>query len=474
MSSMTSFKFRSTAANFVLSLLFGGSLIFLIAMVIWVRGFLWNLYWWPFIGGVLLVAVLAPFFIVTTYRVIFVSSLTCSLISASAFGISFFIISEEAKIPPIPVLTVNSDYPTRDKPQSKLWFAHGSWWAWFPDGDGSSIWRRANDGWKRETSLDDWLNALPGRADVWSETNGVRAVLVAEDQLSIAGLIYEPRTGGYKPDGDPFIWAIPDADIEEPIESATIARDGNGIWWIVYDFQRSIWVRHSEDVSGSQWGNPIKLGGPVAVDDIGVIFTAPGYIGVMWAHQSGGDEEEIYFRRHLDRSPPEQWEDVETIERGYGAAEDHFNAAVGANGHVYVVTKDDKNVIDQPQLVLRDLYPDGSWKNYPYANRTELVMPTRPIALLGGDPLHLYLVHSLYPQGGSPRGEDFIGYRRTDLTLSQIDNGDRILIPPRKGLNIRNATSTKNILPFDEPWIVLASDKYGNVYEGVLENRTSD
>src|SRR5262249_9782592 len=59
-----------------------------------------------------------------------------------------------------PTFRVSAKNPTADKPQSKLWFAHGSWWAWLPDQQGSGVWRRREDGWQRQASLDAALAGL--------------------------------------------------------------------------------------------------------------------------------------------------------------------------------------------------------------------------------------------------------------------------------------------------------------------------
>jgi hypothetical protein len=471
---MGAFRVQATSRNFALSAVLGVSLVSLVATMIWLHGIPWNLYWWVLIGGAISVGAVVPFLVPVTTPTILLSALAGLIATVSAFEYARALKDVEANTPPIPVIKVDAEYPTRDKPQSKLWFAHDSWWGWFPDGGASSIWRRGDRGWKRETSLDVWLESLPGRADVWLDGENVHAVLVSEATLSVALITFDSEIDGYRPSGTPFIWQIPDTSAEEPIESATIVKDGNGTWWIVYDYRNAIWARYAKASSALTWSHPLKLSEPIALDDIGIAFPMPGAIGVMWAHQSGEDEEQIYFRRHLDGNAPDQWEPAEVIDRGYEVAEDHFNAAVASNGHVYVATKDDENTIDQPQLVLRDIHPDGSWVNIPYADRTEAIMPTRPIALVGGDPQELYLVHSYYPQGTSPRGEDYIVFRKTDLTASLINSEDQILIPPKKGRYIRNATSTKNELPVNAPWIILASDKQGNIYEGIVRGLAGD
>ena len=149
-----------------------------------------------------------------------------------------------------PVFQGDAANPTRDKPQSKLWFAHGSWWAWLPTATGSAIWRRAASGvWQRQANLDAALSGLPGRADVWAEGHAVRAVLVAATRLAVVELQYDAAVGGYLPLAVPTQWQL---EVPAPaqersdnpeIETATIARDGGGRWWIAYPWLRRMWVR---------------------------------------------------------------------------------------------------------------------------------------------------------------------------------------------------------------------------------------
>lgn len=463
---MQPFKFRPTAANLAVSLLASSLAIFLMAMVYWVLGEPGPRWWWKWVAGILCLTFLAPLAIKLTKRQAISLSLGLLCAAILAFATSYVIVHQRMNEPPVAVLKVDSRYPTSHKPQSKLWFAQNTWWAWLPDGSGSSIWRRTPQDWLRETSLDSWLKKLPGRADVWSEEDSVRAVLVDEDQLATASLRFDAERDGYVPEGEPVIWPVAKPkDLKKSIESATIARDGTGTWWIAYDFQQAIWVRHSRDRSGSRWSDPIKLGGPkIAVDDISVMFAAAGSIGVMWGHQSGGDDEAYYVTFHRDGSEGDKWTNVEILEQGHEVAEDHFNSAVSPEGFVYVVTKDDKNVVGQPQLVLRIRHPDGNWEHHPYAERTEFE-PTRPVVLLGGDPLRLYLIHGML----GAHWHDFIVQRSTDVDLSDLDSKDSVMFPRKFGLNTRSPTSTKQILPDVGPWVVLASDSFGYVYEAIIE-----
>jgi hypothetical protein len=51
--------------------------------------------------------------------------------------------------------------------------------------------------------------------------------------------------------------------------------------------------------------------------------------------------------------------------------------------------------------------------------------------------------------------------------VSSMPGPPRIVIAPH--LDLQNATSGKSRLPRNPPWIVLASDRWGNIYEGLIE-----
>ena len=46
-----------------------------------------------------------------------------------------------------PAFQVDYPAPTADKPQSKLWFMDGCWWALLPRATGPSLWQRTETGW---------------------------------------------------------------------------------------------------------------------------------------------------------------------------------------------------------------------------------------------------------------------------------------------------------------------------------------
>jgi hypothetical protein len=359
-----------------------------------------------------------------------------------------------------PVMRVAVVDPTQDKPQSKLWFARGSWWAWLPARDGSSIWRRTKRGWQRDTSLDERLRGLPGQADVWAEEDAVRAVLVEPQRLAVIGLRFETEVERYRPIGDAVEFTVSQGVAGPGLETATITRDGRGRWWIAYGWRRHMWVRTSRDREGAVWTQPIAVSRePASDDDICAIVTLPGGVGVIWSDQSA---DTVYFRWHGDEAQPETWEEPEVVDRGNRTADDHLNTAVAQDGTLYVATKNSFDRIGRPQLALHIRNPQGRWKKHPYAPRTDRGEPSRPIVVLGGEPERFFLLHSLYGRDGGQTPQSWISLQSTLEEVAQPSIA--------AATRINNVTACKARLPVGHPWIVLASDHHGNVYEARIDS----
>lgn len=360
--------------------------------------------------------------------------------------------------PSRPVFQVDVIAPTKDKPQSKLWFAQGTWWAWLPVRGGSSIWRRTASGWQRQTALDAVLRDLPGQADVWADASTVRAVLVEPKRIAVASLRWETATSQYRPLGEPL--ALPPG---AETETATLTRDGAGRLWIAYNANRRMWARASVSPDATAWTDPIEITMQSAsADDICVVTALPGEIGVMWSDQ---EHDAVFFRRHANSAPPAQWKEIETVAEGGKTADDHFNIAALDNGALFAATKNSVDRIDFPQHVLRVRSADGTWSNLPYAPLTRTHAPTRPIAQLTQDGSRLYLLHTLALSGRRPAKSIIVCQSTTPAKLSVAGRATPLIDADAV---VNNVTGSKARLPGKRPWIVLASDQEGRVYEGQL------
>ena len=369
---------------------------------------------------------------------------------------------------PRPVMELHEAYPTTDKAQSKIWHGLGYWWAWLPWKSGSALWRREGIGrWTRELHDEERLWSFSGSADVWS--NGATVGVVAHDGsvVRFARLDSSGRGMSYE--------LTHTVELSQPIltsvsglaKSATLSRDRANRWWVSVVQDGKVWVVHSDGRRGLHWSAPTVVAESLTELDKSLIFEIPDGIGVIWAVQNN-DDERVLFRSRSTKMPLTEWGSVEVLAQGADVAEDHFNAALGANGTVYVVTMDDRNVVGEPQLVLRTRGAHGQWRAFPFADRSATVKPTRAITMVSDDPQVLYVVHNrLIRNGRKVRGDLVVRCtfdpRRIDSTIQWP------LLSSMLPFDVRDPTATKQLLQNGDERIVLASDKFGRVFEATID-----
>ena len=223
-----------------------------------------------------------------------------------------------------------------------------------------------------------------------------------------------------------------------------------------------MWVRSCDGASDAEWTEPMALNPTrTTEDDICLIVALKGGVGFVWTDQQA---DAVCFRWHDDSAAPESWGPVEFVDLSGKTADDHLNAAVARDGTLFLVTKNESDRVGSPQLTLRRRHPDGSWDNLPYENRTKKAIPSRPIALVGGAPEQLFLIHSAYPQPVKNRYS--IICRKMSTDELELDATACELFG--SGRRVNDATGCKRTLPEGQEWIVLASDLDGNVFEAIL------
>lgn len=332
---------------------------------------------------------------------------------------------------------------TKDKPQSKLWQAYGSWWALLPMKAGPSLWKRASTGWQRQHHLDSFLSGLPGQADALTNGNTVAAVLIEDTRLAVIRLIWNSAQANYQPAASPIILSD-----HKGIETATIA-DAAGRLWIAYNSRRHMWARPAEPDS-----QPVQLSEtPAKDDDICQIVAFAGSVGVIWSDQ----ERDAVFLRRLSNS---KWLPAETAASGGKTADDHISSAVASNGTLYVATKNSVDALNEPQFVLRIRTPQGRWSNLSYAPLTATESPTRPIALLSPDQRTLHLLHTVGHRGAKPARSSIVRLS-TPASAPRLDTPVRTIIQGPAQIN--NVTGPKT-----GAGLVLASDNKGSIYEALI------
>jgi hypothetical protein len=363
-----------------------------------------------------------------------------------------------------PIFQTGVPNPTQDKPQSKLWFAWGRYWAWLPVPGGSTVLERTPSGWREVGHLRSHLADLPGQADVWADESSVRAVLVGNDRLTVVGLKFDAAQNTYQPGAVRYEFPLaPLAKDGDRLETATIARDSRGRWWVACDRDQQITAFWTTDAEGLQWSSGFTLGANTHRDDISTLVVLPDRVGVVWSDQVA---DAVYFREHLDGQPPADWGQPITVQQGGKTADDHLSAVVAEDGTLFVATKNSVDQVGAPQLVLRIRRPDGSWENHPYAVLQDKLGPSRPIALLAGQTQQLYLLHTMYDSRDPQGRRDYIAAIRPPRSPLELTGPEVRILTAAKPVN--NVTGTKRPFAATRPWIVLASDSDGGIYEAVL------
>lgn len=363
-----------------------------------------------------------------------------------------------------PVLQVNFVHPTADKPQSKLWYMDNYWWAILPDSTGPTLWQRTENGWKEYTEVSLALKGIPGRADVWAEKNQVTAVGVADSSLTVFRLIKKMGSSTVNWKSEILAKLYPPSP--STIETATIARDGKGIWWVAATSDSKVCVWFSSD--GENWAAPHILGDGINEDDICVITPLPEGVGVIWSDQA---RDAVLMRVHKDGKPAGIWENEEIADSGNKTADDHLNTSLAPDGTLWVVTKNSVDKAGQPQFVLRIRLVDGKWINKPYlVLENRMKRPSRPIVIATEDNSFVFVGHGDNNRSVPYPYDSNITFSVVDTSLASVMKNPRIVISPDCSFKnvVHNVTGPKFPFPADGPWIILAGDAEGRVYEADL------
>jgi uncharacterized repeat protein (TIGR02059 family) len=258
--------------------------------------------------------------------------------------------------------------PTGSKPESKLWFNDGRWWAsmWdIPTAD-FYIWvlDQSTDTWSRtNTRLDDRSST---RADVlWDGTK----LYVASHNFSEndgSGLSrlyrysYDTSTDTYTLDS-----GFPATINSVRTETLVIAKDSTGQLWATWEAGGSIWLNRTTGADNS-WGTPFQMPGAATVntDDISSIIAFGGNkVGVLWSNQDASPDAD-YFAVHNDADGDTTWS-TETAYTGTNVADDHINLKTDASGRVFAVVKTSlTETAANPLIVLLVRGSAGGWTNH--------------------------------------------------------------------------------------------------------------
>ena len=275
--------------------------------------------------------------------------------------------------------------PTAEKPQSKLWYADGRWWAVLWDNalgrfaiHGFNLATQATNAW---TSTKVTVDSRPNsQADVLWDNAGKKLYVVTHDKggsASSSDIGLKVLRFGYSAG----TYTLEDAHVvvNRKVEAAVIDKDSTGRLWVTYaDYasgDRLVRVAHTT-TSDTTWTAPFTL--PVSAtavrtsaDDISTLVAYGDAdsrkIGVLWSNQKTSA---LYFASHVDGAADSAWS-LTTLCSAARCPDDHLNIKsvdADASGHLYAIVKtslDDKTPREasDPLIVLYRLNPSGSWSS---------------------------------------------------------------------------------------------------------------
>src|SRR5699024_5897351 len=189
---------------------------------------------------------------------------------------------------------------------------------------------------------------------------------------------------------------------------------------------------------------------------------------VIWSDQRA---EAVYCREHQNGDAIDNWSAIHTVASGNSTADDHINTALSADGTLWVTTKNEVDKVGSPNLVLRVREPDGRCVNFLYMTRRKYVIPSRPVILTTPNPNLILSGYTVYDHENKNRYDDRIAFGIIDTTSDKIlIKRKKVIVPdPSLEIMINNITGPKAAFPSDGPWIILASDSEGNIYEADLK-----
>jgi PKD repeat protein len=363
---------------------------------------------------------------------------------------------------------------TGEKPESKLWWNDGSWWASMFDAGSQSyhIFQldRSTQAWvDTGTPLD---NRPKTRADtLWDGSHLYVAshVFASSSGAATAGnparlyrFSYDPASDTYARDA-----GFPVQIDNYSTETLTIDKDSTGALWATWAQGSKIYV-NSTTGGDAVWGTPFVLPTTGATgldpDDISAVAAFRGTrIGVMWSNQVTSA---VYFAIHVDGTAADAWT-VRSVTLGPYIADDHINLKElqgDPSGRIFAALKtslddDPGSPPSAPQILVVARDPaTGAWSIDVFGRVSDC--HTRPVLVLDSEHQVLH-VFATAPDSGCP----FSGSAGT--IFEKTSPMSNVSFPSGRGTpvirdaaspNVNNVTTTKQSVTGASGIVVLASN----------------
>jgi PKD repeat protein len=348
---------------------------------------------------------------------------------------------------------------TGEKPESKLWWNDGSWWA--------SMWSQPSSAYHifhLNLGSQSWFdtgvaldNRSSSRADtLWDAASG--KLYVASHIFSTGSSSGNPaRLYRYSYNASTDTYSL-DAGFPVQIgnyktEALTIAKDSTGQLWATWKQGTTFVVNASvcnPVCNDAVWGTPFTPNVPGTKttfdsDDNSAVIAFAGKVGVLWSNQTDGTD---YFAIHGDSDSDTAWAG-ETALSGQNMADDHMNLKTDSSGRVYAVVKTSRGGSTDPLVMLLVRSTSGSWTSTTVGQKRD--HHTRAIVELDEVDQIIHVFATSPESGGSiyektsPMGSiSFPGGKGT-VVMTDVDG------------KLNNSTSTKQNVSPATGLVVLAS-----------------
>ena len=360
--------------------------------------------------------------------------------------------------------------PTADKPQSKLWFNDGLWWATMFH-SGSGTWHIYKLNWPSQ-----WVDTgtvidtrATSRADaLWDD--GAKKLYIASlvrfdtsNQGQFSRYSYDSTSKTYTLDG-----GFPKVMMTGSAETLAMDKDSTGQFWITFTQSKRVYVNRTVD-SSLNWGTPFIVPGPAAAttlnaDDISslVAYTDQdgSSIGVLWSNHNTPST--MYFTHHRDSDDDTAWPaNVDSIYAATCAADDHINLKSlqsDASGAIYAAVKTSfgdagcGGTSTSPLLRLVVRKPDNTWRVATFSTVGD--DETRPQVLLDTTNRKVYMFAT------SPTSCGVIYMKSTSMDNPSFSAGKGTpFVSSSTYTCLNNVTSTKQTVNAASGLVVMASDE---------------
>jgi hypothetical protein len=377
--------------------------------------------------------------------------------------------------------------PTSDKPQSKLWYVDGLWWADMFD-TVSRTWHifrldRASQKWiDTGVVIDDRPNTLADA--MWDGSHlyvASHVVTISSDSTPKASVPNSPARllrYSYSSAGKTFSLdaGFPVTITDFSSESMTIDKDSAGKVWATWTqvsgnattgFTSAVYVNATTGNDNS-WGMPFVMptaGSNPAPDDISaVVAFGKNKIGILWSNQV---DDVVYWAVHLDGAAVGDWRGSPAI-RGNRQADDHLNLkAIQADqaGRVFAAVKTSADDVagapkTDAQILLLVFKPGtGAWSATTFGTLADC--HTRPQLVLDEEHSIVHVLATAPTSAGCPfsgaAGSIYDKSAPMDNPVFSAGRGTPI-IREAASENMNDAATTKQSVNGGTGLVVLASN----------------